>query len=338
MKLGFGRGLIIVALILSLALAIARYYGVFRRPPGPEEPAVLATQAQDALQAVRERKPGQRRPPTYDQILAPLDRLLTQARTALHNPDTTPASAYQAVRQQVEPVLSIAPLADAQAKTETGYLAKEYRFNDQVGEASQYLATALWEKIQAEAAARRGGQFEDTRNLPAGEMNELRRIIDNGLASAPNNRDLWYLRGMANRGEGLSAQAAKDLQRCLEVDPRYAAAWNTLGLVRISLKEFDRAEEALERARTLALDDARQANAPPGEEYTSILFNLATFHDGLASHYGRENRIEPTVEARRLLQRHSSEARKYFGEFLQREPAGSPDAQTARTRMSQLAE
>lgn len=337
MKIGFARGFILAALIISCGLAVARYYGVFRRSPGPEEPAALAADARAALQAVRDRKPGQRRPPTYDRILAPLDRLLTQARGILQSPDFDPATGYQAVRRQVEPVLSIAPLADAQAKSETGYLAKEYRFTDQVGEANQYLATALWEKIQA-GKAQRGGPFEHTRNLPAGEMNELRRIIDDGLAAAPGNRELWYLRGMINRGEGLFAQAAKDLDRCLEIDPRYAAAWNTLGLVRVSLKEFDAAEEALERARTLSLDEARQAAAPPGEEYTSILFNLASFHDGLATHYGRENRAEPAVESRRLMQRHASEARKYFGEFLQREPTHTPDAQTARTRMSQLAE
>lgn len=327
----------IVTIIVALvALAALRAFGVLvGAGPAPEDPADLVKTANQNLEAVRRRQPGDRRPASYDSVLAPLDKLLKAARETMQNPDFNPVNDFEKVRAIAAPVIDIAGRADQLSKNETGYLTKTYRFNDQKAEASQYLAAAMWERMQARAPAQQGF-FAEASPYPPAEMAEMKRVIDNGLSANPDNRDLYYMRAVASRAEGLFAAAARDLEKTVELDPQFAEGWNTLGLVRISLKEFDKAEEALERAKTLALDFAKMSNSEPGAEYVSIVYNLATFHDGLASYYLREHRINPTVESERLSSRHAGEARRYFEEFLAKEPAGSPDAQSARARLAAL--
>lgn len=315
-----------------------RFLGPFAPSNNPETPAALAAKASEALAAVKRRQPGDRRPASYDSVLAPLDLLLRQARDLVHSETFNPETDLAALRARTVPVMEIATRADAQARTETGPLAKNFRFNDQKAEAAQYLAAALWERIMAarpprprDAAATEGAPA-----LPQPEMTELRRVLDEGLKADPGNRELWYIQGVVNRAEGNLVTAAKDLEHATTIAPDYAAAWNVLGLVRIGLKDFDAAEEALERAKTLALEEAKQANAPPGAEYAAILYNLGTFHEGLAAFYDRENRVAPSVESRRLAARHSAEARKSLEEFLRFEPADSADAQDARARLRTL--
>jgi tetratricopeptide (TPR) repeat protein len=139
-----------------------------------------------------------------------------------------------------------------------------------------------------------------------------------------------------NRAEGLFGPAARDLEAAVEFDPGLSSAWNVLGLVRIALREFDGAEEALERARAVEARIMEETGARPGGEYLAILYNLASFHEGLASFYSREYRMTPTVEGQQLMERHSAGARKYFEEFLKYEPAASPDAEEVRTKMAAL--
>lgn len=334
---GFFKGLIAALVLVGIVYGGGRYLGFFK-PEDANDPAVLSRRAVEALEAVKSRKPGDRRPASYDAVLAPLDALLSQARAMLASPDYNPATGIGALRALVTPVIEVAGLAERQARTETGPLAKEYRFNDQKGEACQYLANALW--LRANAAMRPGGSRSDgTLSLPQADLNEMKRVLDQGLEAAPGNRELWYIRAVVYRAEGLFTAAARDLERCIELSPDYAAAWNTLGLVRISLKQFEQAETALERAKTLVQDEAKRMNySDPGEEYTAIIFNLATFHDNLAVFYTRENRIEPTVESQRLLERHAGEAKTYYNEYLGRVPSGGEEARSARQRLDALSQ
>lgn len=325
-------GTVVAALIV---LASLRAFGFFVPGVSAEDPAELVKTANQNLDAVRRRQPGDRRPASYDSVLAPLDSLLRQARDIMQNPEYNPEADFEKVRAIAQPVIDIAARADQQARNETGYLTKTYRFNDQRAEASQYLAAAMWERLQVRRPAQQGFLSESP-SYPPAELSAIKRILDGGLEANPESRDLYYMRAVVYRAEGLFAPAARDLERAVESDPNFAEGWNTLALVRISLKEFDKAEEAYERAKALALEYARAANAEPGPEYVSIIYNLAMFHDGLAGFYERENRINRTVESERLAARHAGEARRYLEEFLSREPAGSPDAQLARTRLSAL--
>ncbi len=331
---GFLKGIIIAGLLCMAVFLGLRHFGYIGRPEN-DDPISLAREAREALAAVRARRPGQSRPPSYDMVLAPLDKLLAQARELVQSGSFNPVTDYDLVVRLTAPVMEVARLADAQAKLETGYLTKEYRFNDQFGEASLYLATTLWERINA-LQPKNLGYLDDPVPLPENDMKRLRDILDAGINAAPDSRDLHYLRGIVNRADGLFAPAAKDLERAVEIDSSYAAAWNTLGLVRIPLREFDKAEEALERARALALLEAEKFKVEPGEEYTAIVYNLASFHEGLAAFYERESRLNPTVENQRLLKKHAADARKHLEEFLSREPSGTPDAREARAKLDAL--
>lgn len=333
---GLIKGAVIALFVGILAYGGLRALGHNLVRPSVDDPVQLAREAAENLEKVRKRQPGERRPASYDSVMAPLDKLLRQTKDLIESPEFDPLRDFDKVRSYTSPVIDIATQAAAQARTETGPLVKEYRFNDQKGEACQYLANAMWERMLARMPRETNGFADESPSFPVGDMNELKRVLETGLAATQENRALFYIRGVVYRAEGLFPQAARDLERAVTIDPEFAAAWNVLGLVRISLKEFPMAEEALERAKALTLDEAKRLNAEPGAEYISVIYNLATFHDNLAAYYTRENRINPTMESQRLSARHATEARKYYGEFLAREPAGSPDAKTALTRMNSL--
>lgn len=332
---GFLKGFVPILLLGILAVALLRSMGYLSPKAAVDDPQELVREATENLEAVRRRRPGDRRPASYDSVMAPLDKLLQATKKLLENESYDPVADFDKMRSLTLPVIDIATQADRQARGETDFLVKEYRFNAQKGEASQYLANAMWERVNRRLPAR-DGVLDERAEYPAEEMTELRRVLNQGLEAAPENRELWYIRGVVNRAEGLFAVAAKDLERAVELDRGYVAAWNTLGLVRISLKEFDQAEEALERARAISLDAAKQFSTEPGAEYAAVVYNLAMFHEGLASFYNRENRIAPSAESQRLSARHASEARRHFEEFLKREPSDSADAKSARARLQAL--
>ncbi len=318
-----------------VVVAVLRALGIIVPGMGADDPSVLARAANDALEAVKTRQPGDRRPPSYDAVLLPLDQLLAQAKAILDSGSFNPVDDYEKIRARALPVIDIATRADETARQETSFLAKEYRFGEQKGDACQYLANALWERIQR-TLPRQTGFFEERPVYPRGEMEELRRIMDDGIAAAPEDAELLYIRGVVNRAEGLFAPASRDLEAAVEFDPGLSAAWNVLGLVRISLRDFDGAEQALERARSVEALRSEETGAPPGGEYAAIVYNLASFHEGLAAYYGREYRMTPTPEGQLLTARHSAEARKYFEEFLKNEPASSPDAEEVRAKLAAL--
>lgn len=334
----FLKTLMITLFIGFVIVAGLRAVGIMGRstPSASDDPSQLVQKALDGLEALRQRKPGERRPASFDAVLAPLDALLKKCRTLMESETFDPIRDYQKIRSLALPVIDIATKADNHAKTEIGFMTKEYRFNAQRAEACQYLASTLWERISLQAPEQ-SGYFSESSPPSVSDMAELKRLLDLGTQSDPENADLFYLRGIVHRADGLFAAAERDLQKTVTINPDMAGAWNTLGLVRINLKNFDAAEQALERARAVSLRLAEDLNLDdPGPEYTAILYNLATFHEGLAVHYTRDNRITPTIENQHLAQRHTTEARRYFQEFLTREHPNSPDAISARVKLQNL--
>lgn len=327
--------LLLTLVIGSVVMMALRHMGVIGGKKDSGSPPELIREATESLEAIRTRKASDRRPASFDSVLAPLDKLLHQSRELLEGETYDPVTDFENLRALTLPVIDIATQADTLARNETGMLTKEYRFNAQKAEACQYLANAMWERINRRLPPPTS-HFNESTPYPPADMKELRRILDTGVQADPENADLLYARGVLNRAEGLFGPAAKDLERAVAVRNDFSAAWNTLGLVRINLKEFDKAEEALERARAFALEAANKINQEPGAEYVAIVYNLAMFHDNLAAYYNRENRINPTVEYQRLLTRHTTEARRFLQEFLSREPADSPDAKTAKAKLQEL--
>ncbi|MDR1745450.1 MAG: hypothetical protein LBS30_06830 [Planctomycetota bacterium] len=332
----FIRALAITFGIGIVAVGALRFFGVIGDSRNPNDPAELIRQATESLEAVRLRTPADRRPASFDSVLTPLDNILAQSRDLLRSDAYDPVNDYEKLRELTIPVIHIATQADSLARAETGMWTKEYRFNSQKAEACQYLANALWERINRQAPSQDGFFAADAPAYPLADMVELRRILDTGVQADPENTELLYARGILNRAEGLFAPAAKDFDQALSIRNEFPGAWNTLGLTRIALKEFDKAEEAFERAREQVLGQAEKLGQDPGTEYSAILYNLAMFHENLAAYYARENRMAPTVEYQRLLARHADGARRYLEEFLQHEPAESPDAEIARTKLRAL--
>lgn len=333
----FMRTLFVVVLAGILVLAGVDRFTNFGKSDAVADPADLVRQAREALDAVRRRQPGDRRPASYDAVLAPLDRLLAQARNLVRDVGYDPIADYQKVFDITDPVINIAGEAHQQALTETGPLAKEFRFNQQKGEASQYLASAMYSRMTARLE-RSTLPGEQSPRLPEADVAAITRVLNTGLEADSDNPTLYYMRGIIQRDNGIFAAAARDIEKSLEIDSENADAWNVLGLIRINLKEFDKAEEALEKARSLILSQAEANKSNPGEEYTTTIYNLARFHEGLAAFYARENRMSPSAENQRLANRHGGEARKYFREFLDREPPDSPDAKLARRLLDGLPE
>ncbi|MCC8181241.1 MAG: hypothetical protein LIP23_10080, partial [Planctomycetes bacterium] len=134
---GFLKGLILALILVSIGVYAFKRTGWLGGET--DSPATLAGQALDALEAVKRRQPTDRRPASYDKVLAPLDIMLRQAKTIFESDHFNPATDVERIRAYALPVIDIATQADRQARPATGPMAKEYRFNDQKGEAAFYL-------------------------------------------------------------------------------------------------------------------------------------------------------------------------------------------------------
>lgn len=325
---GTGRGLVIALILSVVPLGIAyRYLGLGAASDRQESAAALAKQAKQALEAVKARDlKATLRPARYDAILMPLDSMLRIARDSLQSPTYAPVEDYDTIRAYCEPVINIALEAHNQAQSETAFLRKDYRFMQQRGDACQYLATAMWNRLEAvHEGSAAGSDFRPT----LGEAEKLYAVLNAGIEADAENGQLWYLRGVLGKASGTFAAARDDLRRALELNPGNASAWNVLGLVLINLQDFDAAERAFETAAEQSADQAERAGVPPGVEYATALFNLARFHEALTDHYQSAGRMDPSPENQEALRRHRDGAVDALNKIVATSPAGSPERQEA---------
>jgi tetratricopeptide (TPR) repeat protein len=309
---------------VSVVLGAAAYsfFGWGKWKAGNGDPADLAAQARKALDAVKERDlKTTMRPASYDSILMPLDELLREIRAKIEEPSYDPLTDYEYIRARAEPIPEIADAAHRQALSETTFLKKNYRFMEQKGDACRYLASSLWNYLEAKhAEGRTGTAFVPT----VADSDKLLAILKSGIDADPQNKFLWYLQSLVERTGGGFAAAQKSLEKALEFDPRFIAGWNDLGLVFINLKDFDKAEFALVKAKNLAAEAYSKSGTAPDGEYLTALMNLAEFHDALASYYGHETRVHPTEEGERELARHRAAADQYAEEIRRYTPFDFP--------------
>lgn len=341
-KMGFVRGLVIAVLALvAVGGTLYKFLGLDAAKKNEEKPAVLVAQAWDALKDVQERDlKTTLRPARYDAIMMPLDRMLQQARDRLDGDSYDPIGDYEYIHAHTEPILEIADAAYQQAMGETSFLKKEFRFMEQKGDACRYWATAMWNRIEAEHRRR---QYESGRDdgafVPeAADSEKLLGIIGTGIDAAPQNKFLWHLRALVERSSGMFAASRNSLERALERDPTFIAAWNDLGLTLITLHQFDRAEAALVKAMELSREAYDKAGMDPGQEYLVALMNLADFHSALATFYRREVRVNPGEENNELLRKHTAAAERYTREVLAIVPRDSPDARKFKQLLESTAE
>ena len=320
-------------LLVALAVAVIGagvFWRIFGEPRGatPSIPQ-LEKQAENAIAAVKARRPGDRRPASYDDIIRPIGGLLAAARAHMV------VGEQDAAEQISLRVLDLSKRALEMARAETSWMSsqREYSFPTFIAEASEYIATVGWLRLQrrrAQAGMRIGG---DTPFTPE-ELAPLKRQVEEGLAADDSRAELWRLSGLLFQAEGMRVRAVEAFREATQKDPSLAAAWNDLGLALWDLQRFDEAERALDRAK------AEAAKAPGGvhsEAYTTACFNLGRFHHSLFGFFAEEAR-NGVADAREKAARHATRAREELGTFLEREPRDSPDAQTARRLLDSLGE
>lgn len=318
----FVNGLILAFLVCVVAGGLLYNFLGWGKWKPADDPAGLVRQAREGLEAVKKRDlKTTMQPAKYDSILMPLDELLREIKAKMDSDGYDPLKDYEYVRVRAEPIPEIADAAHRQALSETTFLKKNYRFMEQKGDACRYLASALWNNLEARHAAERdGASFAPS----AADTDRLTAILKNGLGTDPQNKYLWYLQSVVERSGGGFAVAGESLRKTLELDPRFIAGWNDIGLVFINLKEFGKAEDALVKAKDLAAEAYARAGETPGGEYLTALMNLADFHDALAYFYGRETRMNPTDGNDRELRRHRGAADQYAAEIRRYTPFDFP--------------
>lgn len=334
---GFLRGLVISLIITGVLVGAAyRFFNLGGKELTHDESVTaLVGETQKAIEAVSKRDLGKLRPASYDTILRPMDQLLFKAKEIIVSENYEPIADYQKIRACVDPVILFAEQAHAMAQKETSYLKKNYRFMEQKGEACEYLAVAMWNRLSTLAYNKKPN--EDF--VPAQEDTaQMLAVINNGLDADVENKRLWYMRGLVNRSSGAFSAAAVDLQKVIDLDPDFIPGLNDLGLVMINLKKFDKAEEYLEKAKSTSRELAQKAKVKPGIDYVTALFNLGKFHEGLTFHYAKENRTNPTPENQANFARHRDAAKKYFNEFLSASDPASPDVASVNALLMDLPE
>lgn len=64
----------------------------------------------------------------------------------------------------------------------------------------------------------------------------------------PESSEIQHVLGLAYHGKGRAEEAIKAYKRAIELKPDFSSAWNNLGIVYLSLKEYDKAREAFLKA------------------------------------------------------------------------------------------
>ncbi|MDR1534604.1 MAG: hypothetical protein LBU64_05830 [Planctomycetota bacterium] len=327
----------LVLAVLFSVVAFGALYRHFLRPGERRESAgELAGRAERALEDVRRRDlKATLRPARYDSVLAPLDEMLRLARRIGDAESYDPVADYPRIAAYCEPVMRIALEAHRQARRETSFLRRNFRFMRQRGDACQYLAAGLWNRLDALSRRSPGSRFAEGGFQPSPADSEaLFAVIDAGLEADSENKQLWYMRGTLNRANGVFAGAERDLRKALDLDADYAAAWNVLGLVMINLREFKRAEEAFAAAAEKSSRGAEAAGVPPGPEHTAALFNLARLHEGLLSHYSRLEPTDPDPENKREMSRHREGMESALRALIAATADGTPERGEAQKMLS----
>jgi tetratricopeptide (TPR) repeat protein len=78
-----------------------------------------------------------------------------------------------------------------------------------------------------------------------------KKILDEIIKLAPANIEARNARALSEFNLGLDTEGMLDLKKAIEIDPRYAMAWNNLGCFHLGLGELEAAIECFDRALTV---------------------------------------------------------------------------------------
>lgn len=333
---------VFLAATLIFAISISSMRGC-RQPDTHNEytPDELVGQAEAALAELN--VPGareRRRPAIFDSVLRPVDMLLAKAKDAIQDA-ARPAIAADPREVEERFTLALRSARHARDLAKRGQdLAfalsnpsnpRQFRFPDQQAEASRYVATILWARLQRKY--HREFELDPDFQPPADELSPILEEIAAGLAARSSDKELRYLEGTVKLIAGDFAGAADAFGRCAEIDPQYGPAYAGLGNARIMVGDFDRAEKAFLDQVTVGEKD--EAAGRGSDALRGGLHNLAMFHDNLAESF--IGRAPVTPEDRDRADAHRKQALEYYQRFLRTAGAESdPMAPTARERSAYL--
>lgn len=148
-------------------------------------------------------------------------------------------------------------------------------------DACYFLAAMGMERLQEKY----GEALASAKERPEIPQEELAPVEDNlrqGLALFPDDKRLLRLQGVYCRLTGRFATAEKCLKRAVELDEKFAEAYNDLGLVCVALGRLDEAKSNFEKAILVAGDN--------GATVRAARYNLGRYYEGLYNFYMKESK------------------------------------------------
>lgn len=92
------------------------------------------------------------------------------------------------------------------------------------------------------------GQLRKKRGDRAGAVKDFNAAIAMGESTA----EIHFVRAVTLDELGLPHQAIEDCTKAIEIDPNHANSWNSRGVVRMTLGQFEESRDDLEKAKELA--------------------------------------------------------------------------------------
>jgi tetratricopeptide (TPR) repeat protein len=149
------------------------------------------------------------------------------------------------------------------------------------------ILCVLWLIILCASPAQSPSVTEARRLFAAGSYDRASQLLESSLQSHPDDTDAHLLLGQIFALQGRRTEAIQQFTRTIELEPRSAVAYDTLGVALNRFAEFDLARKAFEQA--IALDPAL------AEAQLNLAMSLAQAGDapGATEHLREVIRIAP---------------------------------------------
>ncbi len=324
----FLRGFI-VALMAGIVISLLWPYFVKKTPPDPARVPEFI-EAGDYISAE-----------------AAIDGLLNQANQLLDQGEDSRAEALLArardlshdaktrvLAKREKKLISNLPDQDsAKSRAKAALLlAKkkpEYSFSFREAEACYLLAGIMYRRLQHKYAAQFANHGMQRFVPPTTETDPIRNEILRGLAANPDHKKLYRLQGVLDNMTGRFSSAEKALLKAIELDDKFAEAYNDLGLVYINRLQFDKAQAAFEKA-LLAGTGQKQVMA-------AAHYNLGMYHTNMYLYFHKQGQTGKNKGDLDTADKHRTQALKNLRDFMKEAEKGSADSKLAEQMLNKLA-
>jgi hypothetical protein len=181
---------------------------------------------------------------------------------------------------------------------------RSQRFPEQIADASVTIVKARMAMLQR--------QWTEATPPPEEMTNPIQEAAKIGLEHRRNDRDLLLASARLDEWNALWPRADKTLNALIAAYPEDAEGWNDLGIVKISLRDFDGAGKALVNSVKFSKPSGDTLSNPI---YLSAAENLILFYAnrarGMRDERSRTGSQEAAVEGDRLAALASEAFRDY---------------------------